>query len=142
MLTAGKGSPLAIVSSGANRTDMKKPGDLRDARVYVVTTHEERHLCLDRGYDYAACRETATAHGYTTHLPPKRSKDHPLPAPGDPDRHPPRRWVVAVGHSWFNRFRRLLLRWDKQAAHYLGFRQLAAILSFYRKLRHARSLPG
>src|SRR6185503_1084111 len=45
-----------------------------------------------------------------------------LPAPpGHPDRDPPRRWVVEVGHSWFNRFRRLLIRWDKQAVHYLAF---------------------
>ena len=141
-MTEGKGILLAIVISGASRTDMKKLGDLLDARMYVGTTPEERHLCLDRGYDYVACRETATAHGYTAHIPPKRSKDHPLPAPGDPDRHPPRRWVVEVGHSWFNRFRRLLIRWDKQAANYLGFLQLAAILIIYRKLRHARSLPG
>ena len=66
------------------------------------------HLCLDRGYDYAACRATAAAHGYTPHIPPKASAAQPLPPPGHPDRHPPRRWVVEVGHSWFNRFRRLL----------------------------------
>ena len=100
------------------------------------------HLCLDRGYDYDACREAAAARGYTPHIPPKASAAQPLPPPGHPDRHPPRRWVVEVGHSWFNRFRRLLIRWEKQAANYLGFVQLAAILIIYRKLRHARSLSG
>ncbi len=120
---------------------MKKLAALLAARAYVAPTGAEQHLCLDRGYDYAACREAAVAHGYPPHIPPKRSKAHPLPAPGDPDRHPPRRWVVEVGHSWFNRFRRLLIRWDKQAANYLGFIHLAAILIIYRKLRHARSLP-
>ncbi len=99
-------------------------------------------LCLDRGHDYADCRTTATAHGYSPHIPPRRSQDHPLPAPGNPDRHPPRRWVVEVGHSWFNRFRRRLIRWEKRAANYLGFVQLAARLIVYRKLRHARALPG
>jgi len=48
-LTDGKGVPLATVISGANRTDMKKLADLLDARVYVVTTNEEQHRCLDRG---------------------------------------------------------------------------------------------
>ena len=66
----------------------------------------------------------------------------PLPPPGDPDRHPPRRWVVEVAHSWFNRFRRLRTRGEKQASHYLGFVQLAAVLIIYRKVRHARSLSG
>jgi len=135
--------PLATVLSGANRTDMKKLGDLLDALVYEAPSADEaRHLCLDRGYDYAACRETATAHGYTPHIPPQRSADHPLPPPGHPHRHPPRRWVVEVAHSWFNRFRRLLIRWEKHADLYLGFVQLAACLMIYRKLRHARSLPG
>ncbi len=29
-----------------------------------------------------------------------------------------RRWVVERTHSWLNRFRRLLIRWDKQAANF------------------------
>jgi transposase len=138
--------PLATVSSGANRTDMKKLGDLLDARLLpcplepgLAGPAAGPQLCLDRGYDYAACRETAVAHGYTPHIPPKRSAEQPLPPPGHPDRHPPRRWVVEAAHRWFNRFRRLLIRWEKQAANSLGFVQLAAILIVYRKLRHARA---
>jgi len=137
------------VLSGANRTDMKKLGDLLDAVVVAMPPGEvadgpgaTRDLCLDRGYDYAACREAAACRGYTPHIPPKRSVAQPLPPPGDPQRHPPRRWVVEVAHSWFNRFRRLLVRWEKRAANYLGFVQLAATLIVYRKLRHARTLSG
>lgn len=155
-MTEGGGIPLAVVLSGANRTDMKKLGDLLDARLIVslregapdagaegpMEERVTRHLCLDRGYATVACRETAEAHGYAPHIPPKRSVAEPVPAPGDPARHPPRRWVVEVSHSWFNRFRRLLIRWEKKATNYLGFVQLAACLIIYRKLRHARSLPG
>lgn len=135
---------MACVLSGANRTDMKKLADLLGAVVYTVpdAAQRERHLCLDRGYDYDACRETATAHGYISHIPPKASAAQPLPPPGDPARHPPRRWVVEVGHAWFNRFRRLLIRWDTKAGNYLGFLQLAAVLIVYRKLRHAHLLSG
>ena len=128
--------------TGANRTDMKKLAGLLDAPLYAAAPGEERHLCLDRGYDYDACREAAATRGYPPHLPPKASAAQPLPPPGDPDRHPPRRWVVEVGHSWFNRFRRLLVRWEKKAANYLGFVQLAAALIIYRKLRHARAPFG
>jgi putative transposase len=136
--------PLAVVISGANRHDMRKLAELLDAQVYEapVAAGQERHLCLDRGYDYDACREAATSRGYTPHIPPKATDAQPLPAPGDPARHPPRRWVVEVGHSWFNRFRRLLIRWEKLPANYLAFVQLAALLIVYRKLRHARSLLG
>ena len=139
--------PVALVLSGANRTDMKKLAELLDATVIEVPPPTEagaaeRHLALDRGYDYDECREAAAARGYTVHIPPKRSAECPLPPPGHPDRHPPRRWVVEVAHSWFNRFRRLLIRWEKRPEHYLAFVQLAACLIVYRKLRHARSLSG
>ena len=141
MLTDGRGIPLATVLSGANRHDMKKLAELLDAGLLEqppLAAGEERHLCLDRGYDYEQCREDAAARGYTPHIPPKASQAQPLPPPGHPDRHPPRRWVVEVAHSWFNRFRRVLTRWDKLAANYLGFIQLAACLIIYRKVRHAR----
>jgi putative transposase len=143
-LTDGRGVPLALVLSGANRHDMKKLADLLDAVVLArPDPHTEaQHLCLDRGYDYDACRDAASSRGYTPHIPPKATKTQPLPPPDDPQRHPPRRWVVEVGHAWFNRFRRVLIRWEKQAANYLGFVQVAACLIVYRKLRHAQSLSG
>jgi putative transposase len=100
------------------------------------------HLCLDRGYAYEVCREAAQKRGYTAHIPPKSSEATPLPPAGDPERHQPRRWVVEVCHSWFNRFRRVLVRWEKRASLYLGFVQLAASLIIYRKLRKLRSLSG
>jgi len=150
-LTEGRGIPIAVVLSGANRTDRKKLGDPLDAQVLeappaaVAGEAEEggqHDLCLDRGYDYDACRAVAAQHGYRAHIPPRRSEAQPLPPPGDPARHPPRRWVVEVAHGWFNRFRRLLIRWEKRAENYLAFVQLAAGLIIYRKLRHARTLSG
>ncbi len=125
---------------------MKKLADLLDA--VVITPHpastpvDPPQLALDRGYDYDECRNAASLRGYITHIPPRATAERPLPPPGDPNRHPPRRWVVEVGHSWFNRFRRLLTRWEHRADHYLGFVQLAAVLIIYRKIRHARLLSG
>jgi len=133
LLTDGKGIPLSVVLSGANRHDMKKLADLLDAKVIDSPSPQavEQHLCLDRGYDYDTCRQTAQQHGYITHIPDKNA---PIPAPTDPERHPPRRWVVEVGHSWFNRFRGVLIRWAKSAQSYLGFVQIAACLIVGRKL--------
>jgi len=78
--------PVAGISSEANRTDMKKLGDLLDALMIALppvpdeTPDEERPpLCLDRGYAYDACRDTARAHGYVPHIPPKASAAQPLP---------------------------------------------------------------
>jgi putative transposase len=140
---------VAAIISEANRTDMKKLGELLDAclieRSPIPATAPEEEwpqLCLDRGYDYDACRETARAHGYVPHIPRQSSTEHPLPPPAHPERHPARRWVVEVAHSWFNRFRGLLIRWEKKAQNYLALVQIAAVLIIYRKLRHARLLSG
>ena len=111
-MTEAKGIPVACLVTGANRADMKKLAELLDAVLVPRPPLAEAHLALDGGYAYDACREAATSRGLTPHIPPKASADRPLPPPGDPDRHPPRRWVVEVGHSWFNRFRRLLVRWE------------------------------
>jgi putative transposase len=132
-----------LVITGANRHDMTQLAALLDGTVIEPTPTTPPHLALDRGYDYDDCREAAAARGSTAHIPPQASAERPLPPPGHPDRHPPRRWVVEVAHRWFNRFRRLLTRTEKQASHDLGFSQIAAILIIIsRKVRHARLLSG
>ncbi len=131
-----------MVVTGANRHDMKQLAELLDATVVEPTPTGPPQLVLDRGDDYQACRDAAVARGDTPPIPPKASAERPIPPPGDPDRHPPRRWVVEVAHSWFTRFRRLLTRWEQRGSHSLGFVQLAAVLIIYRTLRHARSLSG
>jgi hypothetical protein len=45
--------------------------------------------------------------------------------------------VVEGAQRRFNRFRRLLTRWEKRASHCLGFSRIAAILITYRKVRPA-----
>ena len=47
-------------------------------------------------------------------------------------RHPSkrtRRWIVEVAHSWFNRFRKLLVRYEKLERSFLGLTHLAAAIS-------------
>ncbi|MFN8514469.1 MAG: hypothetical protein U0841_18140 [Chloroflexia bacterium] len=141
--------PQAVVVTGATRTGLQRLADLRDARLVAcplvpgpADPAAGPQRCLDRGCDHAARRAAATSRGYPPHIPPKRRAAPPLPPPGHPDRHPPRRWVGAVCHRWFNRFRRLVGRWGKRSANYRAFVQLAAIPILYRKLRHARPLPG
>lgn len=126
--------PLAIVLSGANRPERKQVGDLLDGQgsetpALLDDQGQPRapHRCLDRGDDSEACREGAAAHGSISPMPPKASAAPSVP-PGDPARHLPRCWVVEVGHAWFTRFGRLLIRWEKKAATYLGVVPWAACL--------------
>ncbi len=43
-----------------------------------------------------------------------------------------RRWVVERTHSWLNRFRRLLIRWEKKIGNYLAILHLACALITFR----------
>lgn len=43
-----------------------------------------------------------------------------------------RRWVVERTHSWLNRFRRILIRWEKKAENYLAFLHIACGITAWR----------
>ena len=88
-------------------------------------------LCLDKGYDFGACRATVLEFGYEGHI---RGRGEERVVVEGAVVHPARRWVVEAAHSWLNRFRRLLVRWEKKAAHYLGFVALACCLIVWRKI--------
>ena len=45
-----------------------------------------------------------------------------------------RRWVVEVSHSWFNRFRKILVRYEKRADTYMALLQMVAAIIAYRKV--------
>jgi IS5 family transposase len=44
-----------------------------------------------------------------------------------------RRWVVEVTHSWINRFRKLLIRYEKLSKTYLGLLMFACAFIAFRK---------
>ena len=125
MLTDGRGVPLGVAVAGANRPDMKLVEDTLESipiEQPVPTPDELQNLCLDAGYDYAAVRETIDAWGYTAHIRPRNEEAHlKATVPG----YRARRWVVERTPSWMNRFRRLLIRWEKKTENYLAFVHLA-----------------
>lgn len=77
---------------------------------------------MDQGYDYEDVRETVAAYGYTAHI---RTRGEETTAKETIPGYRARRWPVERTHSWMNRFRRLLIRWEKKVANYLGFVHLA-----------------
>ena len=132
LLTEGHGVPLGVVVAGANRPDMK----LVAATLYSIvverpepTEEDPQGLCLDKGYDYEEVRATLAVFGFTAHITARGQDARALKRQvGDKAR----RWVVERSHSWMNRFRRLLVRWDKKVDNYLGFLHFACALIAFR----------
>jgi transposase len=80
--------------------------------------HRKRqHLCADKGYDAEAIRSIARRRGYQEHIPKKGTDATTRKR----RQGKARRWVVERTHSWTNRARRLLIRWEKTAINYLAF---------------------
>ena len=124
-MTDENGIPIAVVIDGANRHDMKLLETTLEAQRIVpdeCPSDEQRHLCLDKGYDYAAIREIVKAWGYVGQIPPRNESERMI---DDILNYRARRWVVERTHSWMNRFRRLLIRWEKRPENYLGMLHLA-----------------
>lgn len=46
-----------------------------------------------------------------------------------------RRWVVELNHSWFNRFRKLLPRYEKTDLSYMALSSLAAAMVVLNKVK-------
>ena len=88
-----------------------------------------QNLCLDAGY--TGCKDKVQERGYIPHIRPRGEEKKEL------ERNPDfraRRWVVEVTHSFFNRFRKLLVRFEKKAANYLALIQFACAVIVWRNL--------
>jgi transposase len=116
-LTDGRGLSLGLAVAGANVIDFKLLEQTLEATVVPrpePTATRPQHLCLDKGYDYDGPRQVAYDYGLTAHIRHRGEDRTAAPA------HPqiPRRWVVERAHSWMNRYRRILVRWEKLAITY------------------------
>jgi putative transposase len=100
------------------------------ARRPKIKRRKKQHLCLDKGYDYPSVDELVEAWGYTGHISrrgEKKKKWKKIPG------YRSRRWVVERTHSWFNRFRRLLVRWEKKEENYMAMLHFACAYITFRR---------
>ena len=132
MLVDGAGVPLSLVVTGANRHDVSQLEVMLDSIVIERPDIFEypQHLCLDKGYTGEPALETVVLRGFIPHIKSRgEEKTEGKHNPG----HKTRRWVVEVTHSWINRFRKLLVRFEKLASSYLGLLMFACAFIAFRK---------
>ena len=124
--------PIGLAVDGANRHDMKLTRETIDSIVVErpePTPEEPQGMCLDKGYDYQAVREILEEFGFTAHI---RSRSEEAQEIKQEAGKRARRWVVERTHSWMNRFRRILIRWDKKPENYIAFLHFACALIAFR----------
>ena len=71
MLVDGCGVPLSIVVTGANRHDVSQIEAVLEAIVVKQPNPPQRrskHLCADKGYEWAKAEKIMVEHGYIPHV--------------------------------------------------------------------------
>jgi len=125
ILVEGNGIPLAVAVAGANRHDIKL---LEPTLKNIVierpkpTRKRPQNMCLDKAYDFPTVDELVAEWGYTGHIARRgvdQSKRKRISG------YRARRWVVERTSSWMNRFRRLLIRWEKKKENYVAMLHIA-----------------
>jgi IS5 family transposase len=132
----GRGVPLSIVVTGANVHDSTQLGSVLAGVVVkrdAPPVRRSKHLCADAGYRGEANLRVIEDHGYIPHVVSRGKEAKALRK--SPERKA-RRWVVEVSHSWFNRFRKLLVRYEKLHRSFMALNHLAAAIIAFRKVPH------
>lgn len=124
--------PVGAVIDGANRNDFKLTRQTIESIPVErpePAEDDEQGMCMDKGYDYDAVRDTLAEFGFTAHIRARGAEAQDIKRKA---RYKARRWVVERAHSWLNRFRAILIRWNKKAENYLALLHLAFAIIAYR----------
>ena len=127
-----RGVPLSIVVTGANRHDVSQLENVLKGKVVhkPLECETKENLCADAGYTGEDAQQKIKEEGYEPHVRPRGEEI------AEKDRNPdfkPRRWVVEVSLSWFNRFRKLMVRFEKLLSTHMALTHLAAAIIALRK---------
>ena len=126
--------------TGANVHDVTQLAPVLDGIVVARPDPEQRrskHLCTDAGYRGRPARQIIESHRYIPHVArPQQQSDLKRRDP----KKKARRWVVEASHSWFTRFRKLLVRYEKLHRSYMALTHLAAAIIAFRKIDGLRNI--
>jgi len=90
----------------------------------------KQHLCADKGYAGKPAREAIEARNYIPHVRPRGEENQ---AKKRNPRYKARRWVVERTLSWLNRYRKLLVRFEKKASSHEALLELACASIVFRR---------
>lgn len=132
VLTEATGIPLGLAVGGANVNDFKLARETIESipiKRPRPTRAQPQGMCLDKGYDYNEVEDIVDEFGFTAHIARRGQDAMQIKRHA---RGKARRWVVERTHSWMNRFRRILIRWEKRADTYVAMLHLSFALITWR----------
>ena len=107
---------------------MKSTFDTIDSTVIDRPKSIKQNICMDKGYDFPEIEYGVRERGYMDHI------HHKGEEMVKKEVHRAKRWVVERTASWHNRFRKLLVRFEKKEENYHGLVEFANCLIVYRAI--------
>jgi putative transposase len=133
LLTEAAGLPIGLVVTGANRHDKTQVQAVFESMPVLPpapSPEAPQHFCADKGYDYADVRAMISLWRLEDHI--KSRGEERLALAVEIPGFRARRWVCERTHSWMNRFRRLLIRWEKKLDNFMALLHLACAFIVWR----------
>ena len=125
------GIAIGCALGGGNQHDSKLFEASIRSMPSCIKQPYSKEMHLDSAYDSKLMRVILFNFGYV----PRISKNKRNSKASMPVKTEKKRWVVESAHSWMNRFRRLLIRFEKYAANYLALMQFALSVTTFKKIR-------
>jgi putative transposase len=97
------------------------------------TMRSKQHMRLNKGYDFPEVYELLEEYGYTIDIPLRGEKRRRSGKRNTILGYRARHWVVERTHSWMNRYRRLLIRWEKKIENHIAMLHYACAYITYRR---------
>ncbi len=97
----------------------------------AASSRKPQRLCADEGYKGAPAQEAAERRNYWPHIKQRREEARAKRiVPG----YKARRWVVERTHSWLNRYRKVLVGFEKTEGSYVALLTSGAAMICWRQM--------
>jgi len=127
LLTDGNDLPLAAHIAGADEHEVNLIEPLLDWSVVDKVFWPATHLVYDKSADSDELRKRLDDRLIELVCPHRDNRQRPRTQDGRKLRRYRHRWRIERSLSWLQRFKRLVVRYEYHAGHFLGFVQLACL---------------
>lgn len=137
----GKGTKLMVIADAAGlplavHTTSASPHEVTLVEATLaqsVTLGRPQRLIGDRAYDSDPLDQRLAAQGITLIAPHRTNRSKPKTQDDRVLRRYRRRWKIERLFAWLNKYKRVLVRWDRLVEHFLAFVHLACAMILMRR---------
>jgi IS5 family transposase len=127
----GERTPLGVLITAANESEVNHIEGLLEAS--VVPLPDRCRLLYDRAADSAPLRERLAARGVELICPHRKNRVKPRTQDGRKLRRRRHRWKIERTNAWLQGYGRIAIRKDRIGILFLGWTQLACLLTIIKR---------